>query len=107
MCKKLRLHGIDTKTIENFESTDRLGEIAQEEKRMILTRGAKSYVKLKKFVPPGFTLNIQEDLLDDQVGTEYTLQNWVGGNLNRLTCSLKTKQTLDFSALPLLSRLSE
>ncbi|XP_059078997.1 exonuclease mut-7 homolog isoform X2 [Tigriopus californicus] len=67
LCKKLRLHGIDTRTIENFESTERLGEIAQEEKRMILTRGVKSFVKLKKFVPPGFILIIQDDLLDHQV----------------------------------------
>ena len=67
LCKKLRLHGVDSVVIENFEAFENCATIAKKDKRMVLTKDSRHYIKLRQLVAKGTCLNLRTDKPEDQV----------------------------------------
>lgn len=67
LCKKLRLRGIDSVVIEDYEGVESVTKVALRDKRMILTKSPGNAVRLGKFVAPGHCLLIRDDIVDEQL----------------------------------------
>jgi len=69
LSKKLRLHGIDSVHLEQYENQGNCITLATdpESKRMILTKSPAHFIQLKKSVPPGHCLHIVSQVVEEQV----------------------------------------
>jgi uncharacterized protein with PIN domain len=63
LCKKLRLHGVDS-VVEPFENC---AKVAQRDGRVVLTRGASHYVRLRQLVAKGHCLPLRSDQTEEQL----------------------------------------